>query len=429
LTRFHRCRRACLQALWSFILGLVLSTTLLAQERVRTAAAPLPIQSFRQNPEAFFYLGPFQEVLAGSVGVQYTDNVNLSATDKISNLSFSQGLSLDTTWVISHLNRLQFTFGGQIMENFYGNGRSQLTFSIDPNSLIEFKLAISDWEVRLYDQFSYTQNPTTDPTATNTANLNSFTNTIGAAIDKDFSLAVLSFSGDFTYNNQSGSNAQGVTNPATSGDRETFRAGPTVTFRLSPSILYGVNAEATRSTGAHSANVNSLNAGPFINGKLSREFEFDLAGGISLVDTNPAIPPGYYLSAAIRYQINRHWQLLFSGSHDLVFTTGTGLTEQSLFRLGTQLNLTRVITFTLSPFVNFGDIKTTTQGSGTTTGPYTQFGIEAGLTWKPRKRWSTALTYDYIRRESSSTVTTFGTGTASDSYIQNTIALSVRYAF
>ena len=57
--------------------------------------------------------------------------------------------------------------------------------------------------------------------------------------------------------------------------------------------------------------------------------------------------------------INRHWQLLFSGSHDLIFTTGTNLTEENLFRLGTQLDLTRFITFSLSPFVNFGDVKTT----------------------------------------------------------------------
>jgi hypothetical protein len=46
--------------------------------------------------------------------------------------------------------------------------------------------------------------------------------------------------------------------------------------------------------------------------------------------------------------------------------------------------------------------------------------------WRPRKRWSTALTYDYIRRESG---TTAGTNAASDSYIQNTIALQINYAF
>ena len=69
-----------------------------------------------------------------------------------------------------------------------------------------------------------------------------------------------------------------------------------------------------------------------MKGKLSREFEFDLAAGITLVDTKPAIPPDYYFSAAFRYQITPHLQLLLSGSHDLIFTTGTDLTEQNRFK-------------------------------------------------------------------------------------------------
>jgi hypothetical protein len=342
------------------ILCFILATSLPAQERVRSAAPPLPIESFLRSPEAFFYFGPFQEILDGSVGVQYTDNANLAATDKISDLSFTQQLSLNTTWVISHLNKLQFNLGGELMENFYGNGRTQVTFAIDPNSVIDIRFDISDFQVRLYDQISYAQNPSTDPTATNTTNLNSFTNTIGAVIDKDFSLAVLSLTADYTYNTQSGQNVQGENNPTTSGTRETFRIGSNLTFRWTPTILYGINTVATRSTGLNTANVNSLNFGPFINGKLNRSLEFDLSGGLSVVETTPSEPLGYYLNVALRYPINRHLQILASGSHDLVFTNGTNLTEETVLRAGTLMNLTRLISFSLTPFVNFGDVKTAT---------------------------------------------------------------------
>ena len=68
-------------------------TSLTAQERVRTAAQQLEIESFR-NPEAFFRIGPFQEVLTGSVGVSYTDNADLTPTNKISDLSFQSGAGL-----------------------------------------------------------------------------------------------------------------------------------------------------------------------------------------------------------------------------------------------------------------------------------------------------------------------------------------------
>jgi len=426
-TLFSNFTSACPATISWAITYLILVTSGYAQETVRAAPEKLPIQSFRQNPEAFFYLGPFQEVLIGSVGVQYTDNVNLTQSNKISNLSLSQGLSLNTTWVISHLNQLQFNFGGEVTENFYGNGRNQVTYAVAPNSKIELKLAASNFLFRFYDQFSYEQNPTTSPTATNTANLNNLTNSIGAEVGVDLNIAVLSVLADYTYNNQSGQNAQGETNAGTSGTRHTFRIEPALTFQLSPTTVYGLKSSLTRSNSSNAANVNSFSVGPFINGKLSREFEFDLAAGANLVDTKPAIPTDYYVSAALRYQINRYWQLLFSASHDLIFTTGTDLTEENVFKVGTQMGLTRFITFTASPFVNFGNVQTTTTGAvnSVSTGRYTLFGVEASLAWKPRARWTTALSYNFVRRESGASS---AAGT-SNNYIQNTVAFSISYAF
>jgi hypothetical protein len=409
----------------------MLATWLQAQERVRSVTESPLIEAYRRSPEAFFYLGPFQEFLQASASVQYTDNVDLSENNKISDLSYSQALTLDTTWTISHLNQLEFAFGGELIEHFYGNGRNQVNLAVDPNSKLEFKFEFSDFKVRLYDDFSYSQNPTTDPTATNTANLNSLTNTIGMAVDTDLTIAIFSLSGDVTYNNQSGTNVDNQTTADTTGSRESFRFGSALGFQLSPDISYGLNATATRTTGSHSANVNSLNFGPFIHGKLTRDFEFDFEVGGTLVDTKPPVQPSYYFSAAIRYRLNKHWQWFLSGSHELIFTTGTNLTEQNEFSLGTQLDLTHTIALSLAPFVNFGDIKTTDVGFANNTpenqGSYTQFGMDASLTWKLRKRWSTSLTYKYIRRESGAT---FSTGTtASQNYIQNTIAFSIGYAF
>jgi hypothetical protein len=99
--------------------------------------------------------------------------------------------------------------------------------------------------------------------------------------------------------------------------------------------------------------------------------------------------------------------------------------EENVFRLGTQLGLTRSITLAASSFVNFGDVKTVTPGTTVSTGNYQLFGFEASLAWKPRKRWTTALTYDFTRRES---VATSVAGT-SNNYTQNSIAFSVSYAF
>jgi hypothetical protein len=407
------------------ILIMISAGSLRAQEPVRTAAPAPLIESYRRSPDAFFYFGPFQEIMTGTFTTEYTDNVNLTPTDKISNLSFSLGLNLATTWVISHLNQLTLNAGGELTENFYGNGRHQTTFAIAPNSMLEFKFAVSDVQFRIFDQFSYTQNPTSSPTATNTANLNNLTNTIGASAETDLNIALFSLTADYTYNSQSGQTSQGQGNPATSGTRESFRVSPRLTFRLTPTILYGIDGAATRATGANSANVNSLNFGPFISGALEKNLEFDMSGGVTVVSTKPAVPPSYYFTGAVRYQINRHWQILMSGSHQLIFTTGTDLTQENLIRLGTSLELTRTIAFNISPFINFGDVETNAANTSVATGPYMQLGLEVGLTWHPRKRWSTSLIYNYTRRESGGG----GAVAAADSYTQNMLSFSLRYAF
>jgi hypothetical protein len=205
---------------------------------------------------------------------------------------------------------------------------------------------------------------------------------------------------------------------------------------LSPDILYGISGVGTRSTSSDAPGVNSLNLGAFTKGKLSKAFEFDLSAGITLVDTKPHIAPTFYFSAAFRYQVDPHLQLLLSADRDLIFTTGTDLTQENIFKIGAQWGITRAITFSLSPFINFGDVETTTNTVGINTvglstsaqqGNYSQYGIEAGLVWKLRKRWSTGLTYDYVRRLSETT--SAGIQPGGNNYVQNSIAFSISYAF
>jgi hypothetical protein len=185
--------------------------------------------------------------------------------------------------------------------------------------------------------------------------------------------------------------------------------------------LYGVNASLSQSsgssggTGSTNQNVTSLNVGPFIRGKLSGRTDFDLAVGAILPYTTPSLPPNYYFSAVMRHQFNRNWQLIFSAAHDLIFTTGVDLTEVTTVRLGTQLNLTRFVTAAGSCFAAIGDEK-----SGGTPGNFSQYGLELKLGWKPHKRWSTDLVYDFLRRTADS---------AAQSYIQNTIAFGLTYRF
>jgi hypothetical protein len=405
-----------------------------AQERIRTAAAQLEIESFRK-PETFIRIGPLQEELSAWTGIEFTDNSNIVQTGKVSRFSFLEGINLNTTWALSHINQLQFNFGGTLREDFFGNGKSFVNFSIAPDSLLQFKFAVSDVQVRLYDHFSYTQDPSTDPTAANTTYLNNLTNVLGAEVKKDLNWAILSLSGDYTYNNQSGQNAQGVTNAGSTGTRNSFRVGSSVAFRWSPTLLYGLETSLSRSTGSTtttqgtiggSGNVNSLNVGPFIRGQLSRLTDIDLGFGATLLDAKPSVAPTFYVSAVLRHQFNRNFQVILSGSHDLIFTTGTDITEEYVFRAATQFNLTRFITFTAAPSLLLGDSRNGNVSNqvnfqnGFIAGNFKQYAIETSLAWKARRHLTAAVTYDFTRRDAEA---------PGGSYSQNTISFQINYVF
>jgi hypothetical protein len=414
-------------ALLPAALGLVPVTTLQAQERVRTAAQQLEIETFRVPPS--FRLGPLQEELNASVGFEFTDNSTLTRSGKISRFSLYESIGLNSTWVLSHFNQLKFNFGGKLSEDFFSNGRNELNVGITPNSLVQFQFAVSDVRVRLYDQFSYVQEPSSQPTATNTAYLNSLTNTVGTVVSDDFNLAILSLSADYTYNNESGTNAQGQTNASTTGTRNSFRVGSSLAFRWSPTVFYGFEDTLTHTTGSSgtiniggtkaSPTVNSINVGPFVRGALTRLTDFDLAVGATLVDTKPSFGPTYYFSAVLRHQLSRNWQLILSASHDLIFTTGTDLTEETVLRAATQYNLTRFVTLTVAPNVTFGDAETGGNFHiGSVQGPFKEYVFETGLIWKLRKHIAASLTYDFRRRDARA-----------ESYSQNTVAFDLSYKF
>src|SRR5271165_7604599 len=101
VTLFRRFLRADPATTCSVLLCLIFATPLRAQERVRTSAGPLAIQTFKRAPEVFFRLGPFDGDVTATTGVEYTDNANLAPADsKLSRLRFDQGLGLDVTWVV-----------------------------------------------------------------------------------------------------------------------------------------------------------------------------------------------------------------------------------------------------------------------------------------------------------------------------------------
>jgi hypothetical protein len=115
--------------------------------------------------------------------------------------------------------------------------------------------------------------------------------------------------------------------------------------------------------------------------------------------------------------------VILSGSHELIFTTGTDITEEYVFQAATQLNLTRFITFTANPNLLLGDSRiprTANFQNGTIGGNFKEYAIGASLRWKPRRHLSAAVSYDFRRRDAEVT---------NGSYSQNRIVFEINYIF
>jgi hypothetical protein len=70
----------------------------------------------------------------------------------------------------------------------------------------------------------------------------------------------------------------------------------------------------------------------------------------------------------------------------------------------------------------FGD-----QKSGVNQGPFRQYGLALDLGWKPRRRWSTGVSYSLTRREGTSTISS--STTTSTSYLENLVTFKLVYLF
>jgi hypothetical protein len=272
--------------------------------------------------------------------------------------------------------------------------------------------------------------PSLNPTVSNITTLRELTNTTGLNVDSDLGLAILSLSADFTYNNATGSSVESVSTAAvvnqtaSTGSLDSLRAEAKLSFALTPTILYGIDTSATRSSSSTSGNVNSLSPGVFVHGKVGPDLDFDLSGGVNLVDAKPSVPLGYFFSGVIRHQTTRNLQVILSASHDLIFTTGTELTEETDLRIAGRLKLTRFITVSASPFFDTGSVK-----SGLAPGTFNTYGVELSVGWTPRKRWTTKLAYDWTRNQSGSNSGNVISITSGGNYIKNTLAFQISYAF
>jgi hypothetical protein len=367
---FRKERHFCAQPL-VFVIGLVMTTTLAAsaQESIRTSQRPA-LRTFRAPTETnLINIGPFHGNAALGLGYDFTDNADFSGTTsgaRISRNQISESLGLALAWLVTPVNRVDLQGGVKLEENFYSNGHSALNVAISPGTEIRLQAFVGDVKIEVFDQFAIVQDTASDPTASGQTNLNRLGNTIGVTAAVPVWSATLTGEADYTYS-QALSSSSGA---AGGGSRNTFHGAGGATFYWSPAVQYGVVSYFTHSIGgsttggSSTSDENVVSFGGFVKGRLTRLIEFDFSAGLTILEGTGISSPGYYVTGGLRYQLNRQLQLIAGVLHDYVYSAGLDLTELTSFTGGVQYTLQRGYTVEVTPFYNFGTVKTgTTPGN------------------------------------------------------------------
>jgi hypothetical protein len=414
-----------------------------AQEPTRPSLLRQTFQRFEPGKEgSLFAIGPLTGNLTASIGLQYNDNTTASNKNQEDQLSLFEGISLDLRWPFTAQNTFSIQTGISFNQTLAGKSFGQpVNVTITPESAFQFKFTVGEVAFDLFDQFSLTQDPTSDVTATNTALLNRFSNTIGLKADWDLKKLIFTFQVSDTYvtqNPTSGNNNN--LSSQTNGNRNTVALSFLPTVVLTPTLMVGPSFSYTNSSVSGGISSESEQVGVFVRGQLTHLTSFDVAGGIQFIsqtgNTNSlphqSIPStGYFVQATVSQQVTRFFGIVGNVSHNIDYE-GINFTEQTSVTLGGQYRISKPLELTGS--FSYYDGKTF---SGTNTGPFQLWTVQTAANWRLGRRSSVTFSYRYTNRtsdQSGEILLSDGTivpvsSTNSGSYNQNVFSVSFNYTF
>ncbi len=393
-----------------------------AQESLRASLSQVPIAQFQVGKQpSFVTVGPFRGTIYLGVGVQVDDNADLSSSKAKSEALFNQSLGADVKWDLSHLNEIDLRLGATLSEIVGGTTNRAVQLAIEPDSKIELKLVAGDFLFQVHDYFSIIQDPAQDPGASNQNSLNRITNDAGVQVNWFLAKLILTAGFDYSYSSDDGTGGNGNTNNI-NGLRSTIRPSLAAAVALTPTMntglefVYSKTLSSSNNSGfatANSGEISSAAVGPFLRGKLTRLITLDLAAGLYDTDGQGIKPIDYYISLNVTHQISRYLQYVASFNRDLEFSTGTDVTKNNRFALGTRYLLRRNLTFSTDGFVGLGRVI-----SGQNPGNFTQYGVDVGFGYNLSRRITTSLGYQFVLRDADLGY-----------YQRNLVDFNVSYAF
>ncbi len=408
-------------------------------------------------------IGPVAFSSSAGFGLEYLDNLNLSATDRTGDLVLRPWLGLNAVWQATRLNSLEFrTTLGYTKYLSHPELDSQ-NLLVSPDSALKFNLFIGDVKIVFSEQFGFQDDPIGDGSVSNVAALSRFTNTIGVNALWDLNDVIWSL-GYNHYNLYTTGGASttdtSLNNNASALDRSTDQFASAVFLKLAPTT--GLGLEGTASYTAYPKNSRGdstvYTLGPFIDFQLTAYTRIILSGGYQLYSSQsgsagqdptqfgspvgiPGISgfgvqtprssesrrsdsdgSGYYFTIAVSHRLNRYYSdRLVIGRE---FQTGllSDRTISTFVNYSSTFQLTRRLTLATS--IGYEQSTQTSQFArsfgGATLPDFNRlsFGLNSGF--QITRKLNVGIAYQYTSRTGDS---------ALQEYTQNRLSLQFGYQF
>ncbi len=166
-----------------------------AQESIRPSLASS--QSAEANKPAIsagqynLQLGPALVGFSANVDVIYDDNIELSETDRKSDLIIEPNINANVLWQVSQDNALRLSIGVGYIKYLNNPQFDSSSIAISPDSQIAFDIYAGDFKFTIFDQFSIQQNPLDEIDLSRVAQFERLQNSAGVNVTWDLNKLIL----------------------------------------------------------------------------------------------------------------------------------------------------------------------------------------------------------------------------------------------
>jgi hypothetical protein len=362
-------------------------------------------------------LGPTYWNFGTGLGAQYNSNVNLTDTNRESDLIFTPQINTRMLWPVSDQNSLNLNLGAGYSA-YVQNSQLDRAF-ITPGSALAFDLYIEDFWINLHDRFSILESPYQDPTVAGSGDYSQFQNAAGVTTIWDLNKVVLKSVYDHVDSLPlNGSQGQF----AVSEEVFSLWAG----YTLKPKVLLGLAGgtslinQGNTSTRMGLGNGVQWNVGPFFEAQASEYIQMSVNAGYtgfvpeSEGNVSGGDLSGGYGQASITHRLNQYVSYSLTGGRILSLSLYGSASDMYFASLGANWNILHKVSLATSFLYYHG---TATSSYSET---YDQYGPQVTLSRPLTRKLSSSLSYQFYLRDSNQ---------ANRNYTVNLVSLNLNYTF